>query len=160
VYELAEEAASALGLEVLRARLMSAAGRSRLVVTVERPDAEVSLDDLSALSEALGRRLDGEDPIPRSYVLECESPGPHRPIRLPQDAPRFAGAQVAVRFSAPGRRRLRGRLVAVDLDGLRLSTQAADGGEVVLPLAEIDEVLLDEREAPPAAGPRRKGRGR
>lgn len=162
--QVAEAVAAEHQLDLLRVKLYRMGQHSRLVVTLDRPDGDLTLDQLSAFSEDLGRRLDEAYPIHGSYSLECESPGPQRPLQLPRDIDRFRGATVSARLQGQGKghRKVKGRLVDATEGTVRLLSLsgAADEAEIELALSEIDEVYLDDAPAPSEARARRKGRGK
>lgn len=162
VAALAAEAAREVGVEVLRTRLRHAGhGPSHLLVTIDRAEG-VDIEAVAAMSHALERLLDREDPIAGAYVLEVESPGERRPLRLPDDAARFAGERVRLSLAGTARRRLVGLLVDADPSAVRL--RAADGSEelVAVPLAQVEEACLAPEAPPPqaAAGARGGAKGR
>jgi ribosome maturation factor RimP len=105
----------------------------------------VGVDDCQRFSEALGKTLDVEDPIPGHYLLEVSSPGMERPLKKDHDFIRFAGQKVEVSLLKPinGRRVYKGKL-------LGLSEQEAgkairidiDGLVTEIPRAEVAKVHL------------------
>ncbi|MBO0893493.1 MAG: ribosome maturation factor RimP, partial [Acidimicrobiales bacterium] len=89
-------------------------------VVVDRPGG-VDLDTLSSVNRLVSESLDREDPMPAGrYQLEVSSPGVERPLRTPGHFQRSLGTTVSVktRPGTPGARRLEGRLVAADDDGI------------------------------------------
>ena len=119
-----------LGLECLGVEFNPSHGQSTLRVYLDVLDhadgREVTVDDCEAASRELSALLDVEDPIPGHYLLEVSSPGIDRPLFTAEQFARVLGQEVKVLLKAPveGRRRLRGKLVAVD--GERL-TFVAEG---------------------------------
>ena len=117
-----------LGLECIGVEFSPSQGQSTLRVYLDVLDRsegrEVTLDDCEAASRELSALLDVEDPIPGHYVLEVSSPGIDRPLFTAEQFARVVGQEVKVLLKAPieGRRRLRGKLVAVE--GARLSFEA------------------------------------
>jgi ribosome maturation factor RimP len=116
------------GLECLGVEFSPSQGQSTLRVYLDVLDhaegREVTLDDCEAASRELSAMLDVEDPIPGHYVLEVSSPGIDRPLFTAEQFARVVGQEVKVLLKAPieGRRRLRGKLAAVD--GERLTFEA------------------------------------
>lgn len=116
------------GLECLGVEFSPSQGQSTLRVYLDVLDhaegREVTLDDCEAASRELSALLDVEDPIPGHYVLEVSSPGIDRPLFTAEQFARVVGQEVKVLLKAPieGRRRLRGKLAAVD--GGQLSFEA------------------------------------
>ena len=61
----------------------------------------IEIDDCQALSEKLEERLDAEDFITDSYILEVSSPGIDRVLRKQRDFQREQGKKVDVSLYAP-----------------------------------------------------------
>lgn len=76
---LALEVAAQQGLDLYDIELLGT-GKLLLRVFVDK-EGGVTLDDCENFSRNLGRLLDVEDPLPRSYTLEVSSPGLNRPLR-------------------------------------------------------------------------------
>ncbi len=76
---LALEVAEEQGLDLYDIELLGT-GKLLLRVFVDKKGG-VTLDDCENYSRNLGRLLDVEDPLPRSYTLEVSSPGLDRPLR-------------------------------------------------------------------------------
>jgi ribosome maturation factor RimP len=76
---LALEVAEAQGLDLYDIELLGT-GKPLLRVFVDK-EGGVTLDDCENYSRNLGRLLDVEDPLQRSYTLEVSSPGLDRPLR-------------------------------------------------------------------------------
>lgn len=123
-----------LGLECMGVEFLPAQGQSTLRVYLDIPaDAaaaaaderrEVGIEDCEAASRELSALLDVEDPIPGHYVLEVSSPGIDRPLFTVAQFARVLGQEVKLLLRAPleGRRRLRGKLLAVA--GERIALEA------------------------------------
>jgi len=122
-----------LGLECLGVEFTPSQGQSTLRVYLDIPGGaaaadgerrEVGIEDCEAASRELSALLDVEDPIPGHYVLEVSSPGLDRPLFTAAQFARVAGQEVKLLLRAPleGRRRLRGKLLAVE--GERISLEA------------------------------------
>ena len=122
-----------LGLECMGVEFTPSQGQSTLRVYLDLPEAaaaaegerrEVGIEDCEAASRELSALLDVEDPIPGHYVLEVSSPGIDRPLFTAAQFARAVGQEVKLLLRAPleGRRRLRGKLLAVE--GERISLEA------------------------------------
>ena len=61
----------------------------------------IEIDDCQALSEKLEERLDAEDFITDSYILEVSSPGIDRVLRKQRDFQREQGKKVDISLYAP-----------------------------------------------------------
>lgn len=86
---------------------------------------EVGIEDCEKASRELSALLDVEDPIPGHYVLEVSSPGIDRPLFSVAQFRKVAGQEVKVLLKAPleGRRRLRGKLAAVEGERIVLEAE-------------------------------------
>ncbi len=124
-----------LGLECLGVEWNAGHGGGLLRVYIDSLRHEgdaanaVSVDDCEAASREISALLDVDDPIPGHYVLEVSSPGIERPLFNAEQFARFLGSEAKVTLKLPrdGRRRMRGKIVAVegnriemDVDGTRI----------------------------------------
>ena len=127
-------------LELVEVTFRSEGGRNILRVTLDRPGG-VTLADCEWVSEALGRRLDEEDPIPSRYFLEVSSPGLDRPLVRAEDYQRFAGREVRLSTYAPinGRRNWQGELIGLTEGVVRLRV---GGEEVAIPYEQVARCRL------------------
>ncbi|MGH8234865.1 MAG: ribosome maturation factor RimP [Rhodanobacteraceae bacterium] len=128
-----------LGLECLGVEFSAGHGGGLLRVyidTIAQGDATanaVSVDDCEAASREISALLDVDDPIAGHYVLEVSSPGIERPLFTARQFARFLGMEAKVTLKLPrgGRRRMRGKIAAVDgkqigmdADGVRMDIEA------------------------------------
>ena len=115
----------ALGLELLGVEYLPSPGGALLRLYIDIPqdavgDAEaprmVGIEDCESVSREVSAQLDVEDPISSHYTLEVSSPGVDRPLFTPAQFARFIGEQAKVGLKLPqdGRRKLQGRIVAVE----------------------------------------------
>ncbi|WP_266168159.1 ribosome maturation factor RimP [Dyella subtropica] len=118
-----------LGLECIGVEFSPSQGQSTLrvyldVLHQEGEGREVNLDDCESASRELSAMLDVEDPIPGHYLLEVSSPGIDRPLFTAAQFAKVSGQEVKVLLKAPidGRRRMRGKVVAVE--GERVTLEA------------------------------------
>ena len=150
----------AMGYALVRLRFTGGSGRQTLQVMAERSDgAGMTVDDCAEISRTISALLDVEDPLPGAYLLEVSSPGIDRPLVRPADYERFAGHEASIETGRPidGRKRFRGRLGGLDGAGVRLDL--AEGGAVVLPLADIQRAKLVLTDELLAAAKQRNGQG-
>ena len=100
----------------------------------------IEIDDCQALSEKLEERLDAEDFIAESYILEVSSPGIDRVLRKPRDFQREQGKKVDVTLYAPlegtKEKELIGVLTGSDEESITLD------GELKLPLEKAARIRL------------------
>lgn len=113
------------GLELVEVELR--AGLLRVVVDGSGAD----LDRLAEVTRAVSAVLDAHDPVPGHYTLEVSTPGVERPLRTPRHFQRAVGEDVTVRTVAgtEGDRRVAGRLVAADEDGIVVEGPDVPGGQ-------------------------------
>ena len=143
---IAEPVLAGLGYRLVRIRISAFAGCT-VQIMAERPDGSLAIEDCEAASRALSPVLDVNDPIEGSYRLEISSPGIDRPLVRRSDFDRYAGHLAHIEMSAPidGRRRFRGQLLGTE-DGSARIRMAADskteGGDVLLPIADMTEAKL------------------
>ncbi len=118
-----------LGLELLGVEYLPSPGGAllRLYIDVAAVDANdpsaepprmVGIEDCESVSREVSALLDVEDPISSHYTLEVSSPGVDRPLFAPAQFMRFVGEQAKVTLKLPqdGRRKLQGKIVAVEGD--------------------------------------------
>ena len=118
-----------------------------LEVTIDS-DEGIGINDCERVHRAIDPILDECDPIEGFYYLEVSSPGVPRELRTPEHISYSLGEPVEARFYAPrdGVRQLTGTLTAYNEEKNEL-TLLTEGGEVVLPRAEISKlsvIYLDE----------------
>jgi ribosome maturation factor RimP len=103
---------------------VASAGKRRLVRVLVDSDTGVSLDEVSAASQAISAVLDAPaaDAILGSapYVLEVSSPGVDRPLTKPKHWRRSVGRLVRVSLTAGGE--IQGRVIEADDDGVRFAS--------------------------------------
>ncbi len=111
-----------------------------LVIYIDRPDG-IAVEDCEKVSREVAALLDVEDPIPGKYNLEISSPGLDRPLFTPQQFAQFAGevAQISVYAPVEGRRKFRGKILAVEDEKIELDQ---DGARVVLVMDNIARARL------------------
>ncbi len=141
---LTKEVLEPLGFEVLEVRL-AGRGKDRVLrVRLDTADEHpVTVGELEQASRVLSLELDRLDPIPGSYRLVVESPGPDRPLFTRRHFERFLGLKARV-TGASGR--FTGRIVRV---GERSVTfRLAGGEERELPLGGFTARLAEWPEKP------------
>lgn len=160
-----------LGLELLGIEYLPAPGGAlvRLYIDVPASEADgngaepraVGIEDCEAVSREVSAQLDVEDPISGNYTLEVSSPGLDRPLFTPDHYRRFTGetAKVVLRLPQDGRRRLTGRIGAVEGGDI---TFQVDGTPFTVAFDNIEKARLvpDWAALGLAAGKPGKGSGR
>jgi ribosome maturation factor RimP len=151
--DLLDPVAEAVGVEIIRLRLMGGATR-RLQIMGERPDPEggpgrMEIEDCTALARAVSEVLDAADPIKDEYTLEVSSPGIDRPLTRLQDFEVYQGLEAKVELDRPadgGRKRFRGVLAGIEGKDVLIDLEGEEDTAVV-PFAWIADaklVLTDE----------------
>ena len=138
-----------LGYRLVRVKISSAEGAT-VQIMAERPDGTMSIGDCERVSQALSPAFDVEEPMTQAYRLEISSPGVDRPLVRESDFVRAVGHEARVEMAAAinGRKRFRGRLIAVATgsDGpaarMRLITDDNSETEVELPIRAMAEARL------------------
>ena len=146
IAELLAPTVQSLGLELLGIEYLPAPGGATLRLYIDVPAAEaaersVGIEDCESVSREVSAQLDVEDPISGNYTLEVSSPGVDRPLFEAAHFARFLGEQAKVGLKLPqdGRRRLTGRIVAIEGDMVRFEV---DGNPIEVALDNIDKARL------------------
>ena len=103
------------------------AGTWYLRVFIDAPGG-VSIDQCEEVSRALSDKLDEEDPIEGSYVLEVGSAGADRALKKPEHFAAYLGEQVDVKLYRPrdGRKEFTGALKRYDDGDVTLDVNGAE----------------------------------
>lgn len=149
--EVIEPEAKALGLELVRVKMMQSEagdGGQALQVMAEDPaSGQLIIDQCAALSRRVSDRLDaleeaGTVLIDGPYHLEVSSPGIDRPLTRARDFADWAGheAKIAMAKDWDGQRTLRGELKGIDGDAVTIADRKA--GDVTVPRDQIHSAQL------------------
>ena len=134
VQELAEQAATSHGVEVLELKLRGQ-GRGRVLSVMLDADEPVEADVVERVSRDLSRALDQADPVAGSYTLEVTTPGLGRPLHSARDFRRQRGHEVSiVRGGGNGTETVQGVVVAADDEAVTLDV---DGSQLRVPLSDV-----------------------
>lgn len=126
---LAAPLAEERGCELWDVEYVREAGTWYLRVLLDKTDGGVDILDCEAVSRALSDRLDEEDPIEGSYILEVGSAGAERPLKRPSDFQRFLGSPVLVKLyrrDPAGRKEIPGVLERYDPETGAVGIRAGD----------------------------------
>jgi ribosome maturation factor RimP len=142
VREIAEQAATDHGLELVHAEVAGPEGHPIVRLFIDKPGG-VTHNDCSKVSNQLSTVLDVEDFIHSAYVLEVSSPGLERGLYKRADYERFAGRQAKIKARSPinGQRNFRGRLLGVADDKVILEERTS--GQLEIPLDGIVKANLE-----------------
>ena len=146
--DLIEPEARALGLDLVRVKMIGGTSDPTLQVMAERPDTrQLGMDDCVALSHRISDVLDAldgtaADPIDHAYRLEVSSPGIDRPLTRLADFADWAGheARITLTEKLDGRKQFRGDLAGVEGDAALIVD--AQGTRHALPFASIEDAKL------------------
>ena len=85
-----------LKFELVDVEYVKEAGNWYLRAYIDKPGG-IAVDDCEVISRALSDKLDEEDYIEDSYILEVSSPGLGRPLKKEKDFKRSIGREIEVR---------------------------------------------------------------
>tara|TARA_R110000787_G_scaffold190344_1_gene301777 strand:+ start:189 stop:620 length:432 start_codon:yes stop_codon:yes gene_type:complete len=128
------------GKELLGVEFISAGNHSVLRLFIDHENG-IDVDDCAEVSRQVGAILDVEDPISSEYSLEVSSPGLDRPLFDQAQFAAVVGETVEAKISMPlnGRRKFKGKLIAVENDSLIV---LVDNEEYELVISNIDKAHL------------------
>lgn len=166
--EIFDPIAEALGLDIVRVRLMGSntpGGARRLQVMAERKtDGDINVNQCARLSRAISAYMDEADPITGEYILEVSSPGIDRPLTRLKDFETYEGYEARIELDrlAEGRKRFRGILAGIEDDHVAIDLEGEEE-TALMPFAWVVDaklILTDElmkQGAEKAAARRRSG---
>lgn len=116
----------------------------RISVAAGSDGATPSIDDLTAISRAVSREVDVDDPVDGRYTLEVSSPGLERPLRIREHFEGAVGELVLVttRRTDAAARRVRGELLRTDDSGVTIAMAEQDSDdtdEVTIAYEDIEK---------------------
>ena len=94
--ELLQPLVDAHGFELVDVEYVKEAGNWYLRAYIDKPGG-IAVDDCEVISRALSDKLDEEDYIEDSYILEVYSTGLGRPLKKDKDFQRSIGKEIEVR---------------------------------------------------------------
>lgn len=163
---------ASLGVELLGVEYLPSPGGATLRLYIDLPADEaaavdeatglppsVGIEQCEAVSREVSAQLDVEDPISGHYTLEVSSPGIDRPLFAPAQFARFLGqsAKVALKLPQDGRRRLQGRIEAVEGETIVFDV---DGNPIEVRHSNIDKARLVPDWAALGLAPTKPGKAR
>jgi ribosome maturation factor RimP len=125
--DMLRPAVEEVGKELLGIEYISAGNNSVLRLFIDHENG-IDVDDCAEVSRQVGAILDVEDPISSEFNLEVSSPGLDRPLFDKPHYKAVIGEIIEVKLSIPlnGRRKFKGRLVAVENDTLIVTVDGED----------------------------------
>ncbi len=143
VQSLIEPSLTALGYRVVRIRFSEQPRRTLQVMAERLSDHDLSIEDCTAINDAISHLLDVEDPIPGKYHLEVSSPGIDRPLVSLEDFDRYKDneAKLVTLLPIDGRRRFSGNLLGVKENEILMEVQEQDA-PVAVPFDSIESAKL------------------
>ncbi|GBO56350.1 hypothetical protein APA_4680 [Pseudanabaena sp. lw0831] len=145
IFQIAEEVASPLGLEVVDVVLHTNKNPVVLRVDIRNPDQNTGLEDCERMSRALEPTLDAADLIPHAYVLEISSPGAERQLQGDREFVAFRGFMVTVSTTVlhEGKQSWSGHLMSRNETHVTISIK---GRIVNIPRELVERVELTKME--------------
>ena len=145
IFQIAEEVASTLGLEVVDVVLHTNKNPVVLRVDIRNPDQNTGLDDCERMSRSLEPTLDAADLIPQAYVLEVSSPGAERQLQGDREFVAFRGFMVTVGTTVlhEGKQSWSGHLIGRNETHVTISIK---GRIVNIPRELVERVELTKME--------------
>lgn len=142
VNQLVEPFVKTQGLELVDVEYVKEGENWILRVFIERPEGEVDLGDCEKVSKFLSERLDTDDPIKESYILEVSSPGLERPLKKLSDYDRFINEMVTIKTYGPinGEKEFTGILTS--RQGEEIKIKKKEGEELIVPFKKIASAHL------------------
>lgn len=128
------------GFELVDVEYVKEGSNWYLRAYIDKPGG-ITIDDCEVISRALSDRLDEEDYISDSYILEVSSPGLSRPLKKEKDFERSLGRMVEIRTyqMTDKRKDFTGELKAYDKQTV---TIIEEGAELVLDRSNIALIRL------------------
>ena len=129
------------GFELVDVEYVKEAGNYYLRVYIDK-EGGITVDDCEVISRALGDKLDADDFIDDSYILEVSSPGLGRPLKKDKDFDRSIGEDVDIKLYKPMNKQkdYTGTLKAYDKNTVTVTVE--DGTELVFNRPEIALIRL------------------
>lgn len=101
VRELVEPTVSSMGFILWDVEYKKEGSEYNLILTLDRDDKEITIDDCVDVTYAVNPILDEADPIAESYCLEVSSAGLERDLVADAHFEKYLGEEVEVRLFAP-----------------------------------------------------------
>ena len=131
------------GFELVDVEYVTDAGNWYLRGYIDKPGG-ITVNDCEAVSRIFSDKLDEDDFIEDSYIMEISSPGLDRPLKKDKDFARSMGKEVEIRTYRPieKQKEFSGRLTAYDDNSVTIdedgSLRAFDRKEIALIRLKIE----------------------
>ena len=102
----------------------------------------ITVDDCETVSRAFGDKLDEEDFIEDSYILEVSSPGLGRPLKKEKDYARSMGKKLEIRTFRPVDRQKEFYGVLTAYDESSVTIELEDGRQMTVQKPELALIRL------------------
>lgn len=111
---------------------------------IDKPGG-ITVDDCEVVSRILSDRLDEQDFIDESYILEVSSPGLGRPLKKDKDFQRSIGSEVEIKLYRPldHVKEFTGVLEAFDPETVTISTQTQESLTIPRELIALIRLSFD-----------------
>ena len=112
-----------------------------LTAYVDKPGG-INIDECSEVSREIEAKLDADDLVPTTYVLEVSSPGIERGLYSLDDFRRFTGSEARVKTLEPinDRKSFTGTIMGTSLTGVKLDDSVL--GSIEIPFENIKKSNL------------------
>ncbi len=129
------------GFELVDVEYVKEAGNWYLRAYIDK-EGGITVDDCELVSRAFSDRLDQEDFIEDSYIMEVSSPGLGRPLKKEKDYRRSMGKELEIRTFRPidGKKEFYGILQAYDDNSVTICTE--EGLEMTFAKADLALIRL------------------
>lgn len=143
---LAEPIVDARGLKLIEVDFLKEGSNWILRIFIDNPNGELEIKDCEEVSRMLSDRLDQEDPIDKSYILEVSSPGLERQLKDKEDFKKYTGKLIKATTYAPikGQKEFTGKITSLEDEKILLEIveNNQEKGVVKIPLAKIAHAHL------------------
>ena len=139
--ELLEPILADMNFELVDVEYVKEAGTWYLRSYIDKPGG-ITVDDCEAVSRQFSDRLDQEDFIEDSYIMEVSSPGLDRPLKKDKDFERNLGEEVELKLYKPRGKQKEYAGILKGYDKGTVIIEMEDGKEEVFARAEIALIRL------------------
>ncbi|MDO5135513.1 MAG: ribosome maturation factor RimP [Eubacteriales bacterium] len=125
--KLLEPIVEGFGFELVDVEYVKEAGNWYLRGYIDKPGG-ITVNDCEAVSRIFGDKLDEDDFIQESYIMEISSPGLDRPLKKEKDFARSMGKLVEIRTYRPieKQKEFYGVLTAYDSNGVTIEEEGKE----------------------------------